>query len=239
MKKGLELKNEGDRAEILLYGSIGDSFWDGSVSAKEFNDMLDEVKNASVINLRLNSPGGEVFDGVAIYNSLLRHSARVEVDIEGIAASIASVIAMAGDEVRIAESAMMMIHDPRTIVVGTAKEMRDMADRADKAKEGLVHAYHRKVDKEGGHGIETLMTDETWFTSHEAVALGLADTVSAGSKLENSFDLSKFGFQHVPEALKAKQEPEKKEPPKEPTSSVEPWEAKHRAREIALAGAEC
>lgn len=236
--KGLELNAEGDRAEILLYAPIGGSFWDEGITAKAFNEMLDEVINVSVINLRLNSPGGEVFEGVAIYNSLLRHSARVEVDIEGAAFSIASVIAMAGDEVRIAESAMMMIHDPRTIVIGTAEDMRKMADHADKAKEGLIAAYHRKVDKEG-HDISALMTDESWFTAEEAVAIGLADKVNPGSKLENSYDLSKFGFQHVPDALKAKAEPKKKEPTKaEDPKPDNSWKAKHRAREIDLAGVE-
>jgi ATP-dependent Clp protease protease subunit len=92
--------------------------WFGGMSAKTFVTELQKLGKVDVINLHINSPGGSVFDGVAIYNSLKSHPARIEVDVDALAASIASVIAMAGDEIRIAENAMMMIHDPTGVAIG-------------------------------------------------------------------------------------------------------------------------
>jgi hypothetical protein len=125
--------NRGKTGEIWLYDQVGEGFF-GGMSAKQFNDELNKLGKVDTVNLRINSPGGSVFDGVAIYNALKRHPARVEVDVDGIAASIASVIAMAGDEIRMASNSMMMIHDPHGFSQGGAGDMRKTADLLDQIK---------------------------------------------------------------------------------------------------------
>ncbi|MEO5337969.1 MAG: Clp protease ClpP [Magnetospirillum sp. WYHS-4] len=174
-------------AEILIYDEIG-AF---GITAKQFADDLKSVGKAARITLRINSPGGSVFDGLAIHNSLKRLSARKTVWIDGIAASIASVIAMAGDEIVMPENAMMMIHDPAGIVVGTAPEMRAMAEALDRIKGGLVSAYRDRTRKPEAD-IEQLMAAETWLTANDAVAAGFADRVDKPIRATARFDLSRF-----------------------------------------------
>jgi hypothetical protein len=141
--------------------------------------------------VRINSPGGSVFDGIAIYNALKRHDAAVTVWIDGIAASIASMIAMAGDEVVMPENAMLMLHDPSALVIGTAADMRGMADALDKMKAGMVAAYRDKSGRDDAE-IEALMRGETWLSAQEAVELGLADRVEKPVRMAAHFDLSRF-----------------------------------------------
>ena len=181
-------------AEIVIYDEIG-MF---GITAKDFHSELRGLGAVSHINLRINSPGGSVFDGLAIYNMLARHKATVTVTVDGIAASIASVIAMAGDAVVMPENSMMMIHDPSGIVVGTSKEMRDLADALDKIKGSLIGAYAAKSSM-GREAIARLMADETWLTAEEAVEMGFADSVSEPMKMAASFDLTKF--KNAPEAM--------------------------------------
>jgi ATP-dependent Clp protease, protease subunit len=126
--------------------------------------------------VRINSPGGSVFDGVAIYNALKRHDATITLWVDGIAASIASMIAMAGDEVVMPENAMLMLHDPSGLVVGTAAGMRAMAEALDRMKAGMVAAYRDKSGRDDAE-IERLMAAETWLSARETVELGLADRV--------------------------------------------------------------
>jgi len=167
---------DGDAVELLIYGVIGLPKEFGGVEASDVAEALAEHANASEVRVRLNSPGGFIFDGVAIYNQLVRHRARVVMDIDGIAASIASVIAMAGDEIRIAANAMMMIHDPSNIVWGTAEEMRRQADLLDKRKAQLVKTYVARTGIDADE-VTRLMSDETWLDADEAIGLGFADTI--------------------------------------------------------------
>ena len=132
-----------------------------------------------------------MFDGVAIYNALKRHDAVITVWIDGIAASIASMIAMAGDEIVMPENAMLMLHDPSGLVVGTATDMRAMAEALDKMKAGMVAAYRDKSGRDDIE-IEELMGAETWLSAQEAVALGLADRVERPVRMAAHFDLSRF-----------------------------------------------
>ena len=182
----------GKTVEILIYAPIGASFWGkDSVESKKFAEDLSKHKNVENITVRINSPGGNVFDGNAIYNTLLGHKARVEVFIEGMAASIASVIAMAGDEVTMAENSMMMVHNPSSGLRGDANDLRKMADVLDKVKTGLVSAYHNKtkiaIDK-----LNEMLDTETWMTAKEAVKLGFADKMTGKVTIQNSFDMSDF-----------------------------------------------
>jgi ATP-dependent Clp protease, protease subunit len=140
--------------------------------------------------LRLNSPGGTVFDAVAIYNALKRHAGPVSVWIDGIAASAASYVAMAGDEVVMPENAFLMIHDPSGVVFGTADDMRAMAEALDKIKGSLVAGY---AAKSGGaeDDIVALMAKETWLDAAEAMELGFADRLAEPVRIAARFDVGR------------------------------------------------
>lgn len=193
--KWYDIKNATEEsADVYLYDYIGDSYI-GS-DAGTFTKELNAIKSKK-INLRINSPGGAVFDGIAIYNALARHSAEVTTHIDGIAASIASVIAMAGKKIVMAENAMMMIHMPWTLAVGDASEMRKQADVLDQVAETIVTTYATRT----GATRETLlaqMKDETWFTAKEAIAAKMADEITTGVKAQNSFDLTSYGYAKAP-----------------------------------------
>lgn len=179
-----------DDAEILIYDVIGSSWFEETVTAKQFVKDLKDIGPKRNLNVRINSPGGSVWDGTAIYNALKSHKGNVTVNIEGIAASMASVIAMAGDTVNMAETAMMMIHNPAGLVMGESKDMRKAADLLDKSKEQLVKAYTQKSGK-SAEEIAHLMDEETWFTADEAFEAGLVDAVTESpGQLVASFDLS-------------------------------------------------
>jgi ATP-dependent Clp endopeptidase proteolytic subunit ClpP len=187
VKRWYDFRAQAKGAEIVIYDEIG-AF---GIPAKVFLDQLKELGPVAELTVRINSPGGSVFDGVAIYNALKRHDAVITVWIDGIAASIASMIAMAGDEVVMPENAMLVLHDPSGLVAGTASDMRAMADALDKMAAGMVAAYRDKSGRDDSE-IEALMQAETWLSAEEAVALGLADRVEAPVRMAAHFDLSRF-----------------------------------------------
>lgn len=187
-----------DHADLYIYDAI---HWFG-VDVNELVDQLRRV-TASTLNVRINSPGGDVFDGVAIYNALVRHSARVVVHVDGLAASIASVIAMAGDEIRMHPGSMMMIHDPWMFAIGPADEMRAAADLLDKVGRSIASLYQERTGLPRDE-ISALMAAETWMDPEEAREKGFADQVDEGEAKAgpaNRFDLT--GFENVPERLAA------------------------------------
>lgn len=182
-------------AEIFIYDEIG-LF---GISAMDFIAALKALGEPKAITVRINSPGGEVFAGIAIHNALARHPADKTVVIDGIAASIASFIAMAGDTIEMPDNAMMMLHNPGGLVLGTSNDMRDLADALDKMRESMVSAYAGK-SKQPRDRVIAMMDAETWLTAAEAVELGFADSVTEPVKMAAKFDLTaKFG--HVPTAL--------------------------------------
>ena len=187
MKRWFDFRAQAKGAEIVIYDEIG-AF---GIPAKAFLDELKALGPVAELTVRINSPGGSVFDGVAIYNALKRHDAAITVWIDGIAASIASMIAMAGDEVVMPENAMLVLHDPSGLVAGTAADMRAMAEALDRMKAGMVAAYRDKSGRDDAE-IEALMQAETWLSAQEAVALGLADRVEAPVRMAAHFDLSRF-----------------------------------------------
>lgn len=194
-KPWFTLKNQADQpAELLIYDVIGD--WAG-VSARQLVNDLKELDN-SEITVRINSPGGSVFDGIAIYNALRHHKAHIHVQVEGLAASIASVIAMAGDTVHMAANALMMIHNPFGWVGGDAEELRKVADMLDKTTDVIAQTYAVNSRLEVGEIIR-MMNEETWFTASEAQEHGLVDVVEEPVQLAAHFDLS--AFNHVPQPL--------------------------------------
>jgi len=192
-----KIVNKDEEATIYLYDEIS---WFG-ISAEQFVKDLNDIK-AGTIHLRINSPGGSVFDGTALYNAIKQHKAKVITHVDGLAASIASVIALAGDEVRMGENAFFMIHEPWSMVIGGADTMREEADLLDKVGGTIAKIYS---DKSGKPLQEILdfMASETWFTARDALDNGLIDTIenSKGEKARATlFDLSIFA--NVPEQLK-------------------------------------
>ena len=161
-------------AEVSIYDEIGF----GGVTAKSFLAELKKLSGQRV-HLRINSVGGSVVEGAAIYNALRRHKGGLVVHIDALAASMASVIAMAGDETLIADNALVMIHNPWGMTMGDADELRKEADILDKLKNTLVNAYVRKTGMEAEQ-VAQMMDDETWLDATEAVALGFADAIEDG-----------------------------------------------------------
>ncbi len=202
MSKWYEIKalaKEGSAAkvvEIYVYGNIGDKWSeDGVVASELVRDIA--VLEADAITLRINSYGGSVTDGLAIYNALKRHPAPVSVEVDGVAISCASYIAMAGDTITMAKNAQMMIHAPWGYAVGNATELRDQADVLDRYAKAMASAYS---DKSGNTFADdlALLTDgkDHWYSADEAVAAGFADQVgdevAVAASLAQTFDLSRF-----------------------------------------------
>jgi ATP-dependent protease ClpP protease subunit len=186
-----------DRVEIMIYGEIGfDWFGDGtSTSADAFVKELNAI-GAPNIDIRINSPGGEIFDGIAIYNAILKHPAKVTTYVDGIAASAASFIVQAGDERVMMNHAQMMIHDGMGIALGNPDELREMAEQLDRQSDNIASIY---AERAGGTVAEwrERMKNETWYFSQEAVDAGLADRVDTSEELkvpENKWDLAMFNY---------------------------------------------
>jgi Protease subunit of ATP-dependent Clp proteases len=177
----------GEKPALYIYDEIG---YFGQ-SAKDLSDELAKL-DTDELDVHLNSPGGEVFDGLAIYQSLKSHRASVTVHVDGLAASIASVIAMAGDKVIMAPKASMMVHDGWTMAVGSAKDMRKTADLLDKQSDIIASVYADKT----GQPVEfwrEVMSEDSWYNADEALAAGLIDEIEGQEKkVDEGFDLSVF-----------------------------------------------
>ena len=181
------IRARGTGAEVAIYDEIGAY----GVSAKGFLAELGALPEGTPVDLRLNSPGGSVFDAVAIHNALKRHEGTVTVWIDGIAASAASYVAMAGDEIVMPENAFLMIHDPAGLVMGTAEDMRAMAEALDKVKGSLVSGYAAKSGRTPEE-VSALMASETWFDASDAVAQGFADRLIEPVRIAANFDIGRF-----------------------------------------------
>lgn len=204
MKKWFEIINKADKAEIWIYEQIGEDFWSGGgVTAKGFQKELAGIK-AGQIDLHINSPGGEVFDGITIYNLIKQHPANVTTYIDGIAASIASVIALAGDKVIMAENALYMMHNPYGSCCGNADELRQMADVLDKVSGSISMAYSGKTGKPDDE-IKALMDAETWLSADEAQEMGFCDEIAEQMDMAACAKfvplMVKAKFKHIPENL--------------------------------------
>jgi ATP-dependent protease ClpP protease subunit len=218
----IKAKKGTNRAEILIYDEIG-MF---GVSAEAFKKEVDAL-DVATIDVRLNTPGGSVWDGVAIYNSLVSHKAKIITWVDSLAASAGSLIAMAGDVRMIAENAFLMIHEPWTVAVGNSGEFRSVANRLDKLTTSYVKTY---AGASGLHNqqVLTMMEAETWLDAEEAVKLGFADeefNIAGEDKnftTSGRYDLSKY--KNVPQGLIPSGEPD--------IISKE-----RRAMEVALRGA--
>lgn len=214
MKKWYEIVNKADKSEVWIYEQIGEDFWSGGgVTAKNFQKDFSKIKS-NQIDLHINSPGGEVFDGITIYNMIKNHPAKVTTYIDGLAASIASVIALSGDEVIMADNALFMMHNPYGSVMGDSEEMRKFADTLDKVTDSIVMAYVSKSGK-SETDIRGLMGEETWLSATEAYAFGFVDTISEqmdmAAMVKFTPIMAKAQFKHIPDIIKS----EKKAPDNE------------------------
>lgn len=183
------IEAKGPTPQVLIYDEIG--MW--GITAKDFNDALSKLGDlkGKDLHVRISSPGGDVFAGNAIYNMLRETGAKITVYVDAIAASMASVIAMAGDPVIMSENAIFMIHNPSAGVRGTSKEMNRIANLLDSLKAGMLAAYEAKtgMDREQ---LSAMMDAETWMDAKEAVAHGFADSIGPAVEAAATFDLSRF-----------------------------------------------
>ncbi|WP_242957644.1 head maturation protease, ClpP-related [Clostridium cochlearium] len=175
--------------ELTLYGEISnETWWGDEVTPKEFKSDLDNLGEIDTLNIYINSPGGDVFAGQTIYSILKRHKAHKNVYIDGLAASIASVIAMAGNTIFMPKNSMMMIHNPWTIGMGNASEFRKLAEDLDKIRESLIAAYegHSALTRDE---IIEIMDSETWLTASECEEYGFCDVVEEEENMAASIDV--------------------------------------------------
>lgn len=227
-------KAESADVEIFLYDHIVSSEeeaeWWGGVAPESFVKAVYGVDKDATINLHINCPGGSVFAARAMEQALRMHKGRVVVYIDGLAASAATFIAMAGDEVVMAKGAMFMIHKAWTGMWGNSDDLRKEADLLDKIDGTLADTYAEKTGKEVAE-ISAWMAAETWFTAQEALDAGFADAIAENEAKASAWDLS--AYTNAPKAAKAPTpEPE---PKTEPAPVQEPAEAfasaDHRARQ--------
>ncbi len=193
MAEWYQIQAKGNKsAEINIYGDIGESWLGDSITAKKFVQDIAalDVENMTV---RINSYGGSVSDGIAIYNAIKRHKAQTTVAIDGVAVSIASLIAMAGDSVEMADNALMMIHAPWGGTVGNARDMRVMADMLDKYAAAMSSSYADKTGKTT-EAVMAWLTDgiDHWFTAAEAAAENLVNKVTDAVPVSAHFDLNRY-----------------------------------------------
>ena len=176
------VKNDDKSAELMLYGDIAESFWGDTISAKEVTEYLADL-DVENIDVYINSNGGVVDTAIAINNALRRHKAKVTVNIDGIAASAATLITCAGDIVRMPKNALFMIHNPSTIAMGDSEEMRKQADVLEKYKNSITETYLQKVniDKEK---LSELMDNETWLNAEEALEYGFIDEITENTDIQ-------------------------------------------------------
>lgn len=208
----------GEKPALYIYDEIG--YWGDTASS--LIDQLGKV-DADEIDVHISSPGGDIFDGLAIYQALKSHKAKVTVKVDGLAASIASVIAMAGDTVVIAPKASMMIHDGWTMAVGNAEELRKTADLLDKQSQVIASVYADRSNSDANFWRDQ-MREETWYTAQEALDAGLVDEIEGQEKkVEEPFDLSVFAHAGRDSAPAPKTQPvvkaELEEPPAAPPAA--------------------
>lgn len=219
MNKGLVFKNEGNSVDIKIYGEIGEQdFWTSLFEDSEEKDeaivhtledldkRLKENQNVATIDIYINSNGGSVFDGVAIYNMLKRHKAYKRVFIDGFACSIASVIAMCGNSITMPKTSMMMIHNAWTVAMGNSKELRKVADDLDKINETIKNAYRSKM-KIDDELLNNLMDNESYLTADECYEYGLCtridESIDVEKEVEDGLEKMANLYQNKLESLKA------------------------------------
>lgn len=212
----MTVKNLTDKsADLYIYGEIVDNSdfkWDeADVMPDDVKHALEQVDGLDELNIYVNSPGGSVFSGLAIYNMLKRNKAKKIVHIDGVAASMASVIALVGDEVYMPSNAFMMIHKPLTIAIGNANDFRKIADDLDTIESGLMQAYEENLrDGADIEDVKEMVNDETWLTADEAIEyfnIELVEAVEVSASAKHLFK----EFKNVPKELIEEKQPKPKQ----------------------------
>ncbi|HEY2361194.1 MAG TPA: head maturation protease, ClpP-related [Candidatus Angelobacter sp.] len=201
----LQSNTKGTELELMLYGDIGDDWY--GIGPSSVAEQLHAAGDISGITVRINSRGGDVFDGATIYNLLASQDVPVNVIIDGLAASAASYIAMVGDTVTMGEGAMLMIHNPYCFALGNANELRKTADMLDKVRDSMLSGYMKRYSGTEDE-LKTALDAETWMTADDAKKAGLCDEIAgadanddaATKDLAAAFDLTIF--RNVPKNLK-------------------------------------
>lgn len=202
--RSFEIRSKANKAEIYLYGAVGESFFEDSISAKKFADELGKLdKNIKEITVRINSPGGDVFDGISIYNLIQskKKTAKVICMVDGLAASIASIIMLAGDEVIMNEGSLMMIHKPWSMALGNSDDLEKMINRLDSVEEQLLSIYSKKtklsrselrlmLSADGGEG--------TWMDANTAKEMGFVDRIAEDQAVIAASSLNKSWMKNMP-----------------------------------------
>lgn len=205
-------------AEINIFGDIGESWWDETVTAKQFVKDIAAIE-ADAITVRINSYGGSVTDGIAIYNAIKRHKAHVTISIEAAAYSIASLIAMAGDTVEMAENALLMIHAPWGHTGGNSAALREFADMLDKYSQSMASSYTRKSGQTHD-AIIALLTDgkDHWYSAEEAKAAGFVDVITNAVSISASARIQAAGLSRFTRPAAAAAHPPKETPMPNPAT---------------------
>lgn len=200
---GIKVEKKNDEAEILLYSAIGFDFFGDGFTPKKLVDQLKDMGGVSKISLRVNSPGGDVFDAVTMFNILRRQEAEIHVDIDGLAASAASFLVQVADKgkLRISAGGTMMIHRAWGITIGNSKEMAEMSEVLAKLDGTIAGIYAERSGRKAATWLN-LMDKETWFNGEESVSNKLADEVTPAKRVAASISLEALSmFKNTPEEL--------------------------------------
>lgn len=216
----LKLDRTGSVPQLYLYGLVARPSWwtdDDVISAAGVIALLNELDPGAELVVRINSEGGDVFEGVAIYNALARRQARLEIHVDALAASIASVIAMAGDDIVIAGNAMIMVHQAWTIADGNADELTKVAEKLRQVDDTILNTYEARVGKKSTREqIEEWVQAETWLSPEEAVERGFADRIGE-LKTGVTAQVKAGRFRNTPKQLLADKPPVQPPAAKPPT----------------------
>lgn len=201
MHKFWEFKALGNAGELFLYGEISDTSWFGDeVTPAQFQKDLAALGDISALDVYINSPGGDIFAGFSIYNILQRHKAGKTVHIDGLAASAASVIAMAGDIIKMPENATLMIHNAWTYTGGGVEDLRKTADELERLNGQIADIYAARTGKDKDE-IAAMMSAETWMSGKEAMEAGFADELIENKKVAACANADKYfaRYKHAPD----------------------------------------
>lgn len=192
---------------------IGADFFGFGITAAMVKDAIEQNPSCASITINLNSPGGDAFEGVAIFNVLKASGKTVNINVLGLAASAASIVAMAGDTVVMNLGTQMMVHGALACCCGFAADMRQMADTLDQVSASIADIYVAETGN-SKKKVTDMMNAETWMSAKDAVELGFATSTGTGNSVQNSFDLKVFGFKNTPkELLEVKTEAQSEEIP--------------------------
>ncbi len=179
----------GNSPELYVYGDIGDDF-DG-VTSEQFARALDTVRKAPELSVRVNSPGGDVFEAYAMFGALKRYSGKVTMHVDGLAASAASYLIMAGHRIKMAENAMVMIHEPYSIAKGTASQLEGRVTMLRKITGTVVDAYSKRTGQ-SPDDVLSMMAAETWLDARESLEKGFADEIVGSMRVAAHVDAKRF-----------------------------------------------